>query len=471
MSTTSPGLVPASVLLAEPRPDWLAHWARFATGFSVDKLPPSLLAQARLVMLDCIGAMAAGMQETENAALAGRLARRGRGEVAAIGAGVALRGDDAAFVNGIAGTALELDEGNQFARGHPGIHVLPAALATALANGRSGAELLTAFILGYEIGARVGAACRLRPSVHPHGTWGTIGAAFATALLEGADETRLAETINVAATMSVGASLSAMLEGATARNSYCGLSNRNGMAAWDLVASGFTGERDCVGSVYGSILAEGFSPAGMTEELGTRFQIERNYFKRHAACRFTHAALDVVVRLIAENGTLAPEAIESIEVATYAMAAQLDGPEPHNVLAARFSLPFAIATTLVNGEASVHAFREPSLSDARIRGLARIVRVREHADYTALLPAMRPAAVTVRLRDGRVLSGETLTNRGDAVDPFTANEVRAKFRDLAAPVWGETHAERVHAAVETIDTAGNLTGLNGLLTEPAIKDR
>ncbi|MDL2403361.1 MmgE/PrpD family protein [Rhizobium mayense] len=470
MTIVTPGIVPASVLLAEPRPDWLSRWGRFGATLTFNMFSPDLVAQAKLVILDCIGAMASGMQEPELLMLAERLQRRGRGNVAAVGAGLSLRGDDAAFINGSAGTALELDEGNQFARGHPGIHVLPAALSTALVAGKSGRDLLTAFILGYEVGARAGAACRLRPTVHPHGTWGTIGAAFATAMLEGADEEELIETINVSATLSVGASLRAMLEGATVRNSFCGFSNRNGMTAWDMVASGFTGEIDSVRTVYSGILAEGFKPEMMADELGSRYEIQRNYFKRHAACRFTHGSLDVVRELIATHGMIAPETIASIEVETYAYAAQLDSVEPSNMLAAKFSLPFAIATTIVNGEASVPAFRQASVNDETVRALTRKVAVREKAEFTAMLPEKRPARLTIHFTDGRVLAAETMTNRGDAIDPYTPDEVHAKFFELAVPVWGKAHADRILNAIETIDMAPDLTGLNDLLAQPAIKE-
>ncbi|MEO3388593.1 MmgE/PrpD family protein [Mesorhizobium sp. CAU 1741] len=466
MTIVTPGIVPASVLLAEPRPAWLEEWARFAASFSLDRLEPEVVAQAKLVMLDCVGAMAAGMQEPELSALVRRMARRGEGNVAAVGAGIRLRGDDAAFVNGVAGTTLELDEGNQFARGHPGIHVLPAALATALEGRRSGADLLGAFILGYEIGARAGAACRLRPTVHPHGTWGTIGAALATARLEGADEPALMEAVNVSATLSVAASLRSMLEGATVRNSFCGFSNRNGLAAWDLVASGFTGESDSLRSVYGSILAEGFQPEVMVEQLGSRYELQRNYFKRHAACRYTHAALDVARMLLAKHAAIDPAGIVEIEVETYAHAAQLDSAEPSNMLAAKFSLPFALATTIVHGEASVPAFRQAALDDPAVRSLARRVTVRENPAHTALLPAKRPASLTIRLADGRVLTGETMTNRGDSVDPYTPDEVREKFFELTVPVWGQIHADKVHAAIDTIDLTEGTEALDALLASP-----
>ncbi len=469
MSTATPQLVPASVLLAEPSPTWLTEWGSFASRLRFSDLPNDLIEQAKIVLLDCIGAVAAGMQEPEMKRLVERLGRRDAGSATAIGAGRRLSPLDAAFANGVAGTMLELDEGNQFARGHPGIHVLPAALAAQPCEKTSGADFLLAFILGYEIGARVGAASRLRSTVHPHGTWGTISAAFAAALLEKASEAELTQTISMAAPLSISASLRSMLEGATVRNSYAGISARNGLTAWDLVASNFSSETDGVRSVYGSVLSETFRPEIMTEELGRRWEIQRNYFKRHAACRFTHGALDVVTALIAKEGVPDLASIERIEVETYAFAAQLDSPTPANMLGAKFSVPFAVATTLVHGEASVEAFRSPALTDERVRRLAQRVSVRENPQMSAMLPERRPAQVTIHLADGRVLEGKTLTNRGDAQDPYSPDEVRAKFFALATPIWGRDHAERIDSVIGRLEHADDLSMLDNLLAEPPVK--
>jgi 2-methylcitrate dehydratase PrpD len=189
----------------------------------------------------------------------------------------------------------------------------------------------------------------------------------------------------------------------------------------------------------------------MVSELGTRWEIARNYFKRHAACRYTHAALDALAEITARaGGRIAPDQVERIEVDTYVWAAQLDSHAPRNMLAAKFSLPFALATTLVNGAATVAAFRAPALHDGAVQALARRVVVREDPALTARLPALRPARVRVTLRDGRVFEVETLTNRGDTEDPYRPDEVRAKFHELADPVWGAAHATRIAEAVMTL---------------------
>ena len=204
----------------------------------------------------------------------------------------------ASLLNGTAGTMLELDEGNQYARGHPGIHVVPAALAVGGRLAVSGADLILAIALGYEIGSRVGIASKLRVTMHPHGTWGTIGAAVTAARLEGATPDQVVETINLASSFGLSTSRRTMLEGGTVRNTYAGFSNQLGLMAWELQASGFVGEMDGVGTVYGTVIAENFQPDEMVLELGERWEITRNYFKRHAACRYTHGALDALGEIV-----------------------------------------------------------------------------------------------------------------------------------------------------------------------------
>jgi 2-methylcitrate dehydratase PrpD len=448
-------------------PAWLAELARFVADSRPRDLPRTVVERTALVLADSLGAIAAGAQEPEMTALTDRLIRlAGRPEGhPVIGARRRAPALTAALLNGTAGTMLELDEGNQFCRGHPGIHVVPAALIAAERTGASGAELALAIALGYEVGARVGIASKLRVTMHPHGTWGTIGAAVAVARLHGADAAAIAETINVVSTHGLATSRRTMLEGGTVRNTFAGISNQLGLLAHELVAAGFCGERDGVGTVYGTVTAEDFRPEEMVAGLGARWEIARNYFKRHACCRYNHGALDALSRVVAAQpgGRLDPAAIERIEVDTYVWAAQLAGQEPRNMLAAKFSLPFSLATFVVNGAASVEAFRDAARADAVTRDLARRVSVREDPALTAMLPGLRPARLRVSLKDGRRLEAESLTNRGDTEDPYATDEIHAKFRELATPVWGAGHAETVLAAALSIDTAPDVAALAGLL--------
>lgn len=456
MTIITPGVDPASRLLTGSAPAWLDTWGAFAATLRFDDLPNTVVDRTRLVVLDSIGAIIAGNDEPELRALSKQLPTMLGGDTH----GPLAR----AFVGGTAGTMLEIDEGNQYARGHPGIHVVPAVLALAEAGRITGRDAITAIALGYEIGARIGIASKLRVTMHPHGTWGTVGAALAIAKLHGASAQDIIAAINVASSLGLTTSRRTMLEGATVRNSYAGFSNMLGLLAWTLVASGFTGEKDGVGSVYGGIAADDWRPQEMTAELGQRWEIARNYFKRHAACRYTHAALDALAEITAKaGGSLNSAAIQTISVDTYVWAAQLDHPAPANMLAAKFSLPFAVATTIVNGRATLDAFRDTARNDAATRALAARVMVNEDPALTAMLPGLRPARVKITLKDGRTFEAIARTNKGDTEDPYSEAQVIEKFYEIAASVIGIERARQIEALVRRLDEQPSLAALAPLM--------
>src|SRR5262245_16251267 len=216
------------------------------------------------------------MQAPEMRELVLRQLGEGRpGRASVIGADLRTEPSSAALLNGTAGTWIDMNEGNLHAGGHPGIQVIPLAWAVAEQERRSGGELLAAFVAGYEVGARIKRASATRLAIHPHGTFGTIGAAVALARLLGYDAAAIRAIINVSATLGIAASRRALTTGATVRNVYTGLSGSMGWLAHTLVQSGFTGEPDAVGSVYGAIYADHFDPEPAVRGLGEEFRVRR----------------------------------------------------------------------------------------------------------------------------------------------------------------------------------------------------
>jgi 2-methylcitrate dehydratase PrpD len=202
----------------------------------------------------------------------------------------------------------------------------------------------------------------------------------------------------------------------------------------------------------------------MTRDLGRRWEIARNYFKLHACCRYNHGTLDALLSLMETHAAaIKPETIARIDVVTYIWAAQLASQEPHNMLAAKFSLPFSVATTIVHGAATVNAFRADAQANPIVKALAQKVFVTEDPSLTAQLPALRPSAIKITLTNGRTLTAAASTNRGDTEDPYSAAEVRAKFMNLTVPVYGDYRAEAIARAVDTLETASNLHELGDLL--------
>lgn len=414
--------------------------------FNAHAIPPDdVCAKTALILADSIGAIVGGAAEPEVDALRRRMAQGSVGRAALIGTSLCTAPGVAALLNGTAGTTLEMDEGNQFCKGHPGMHVIPAALAeasalNALGRDVSGRELLTAIALGYEAAARVGIATALRPSMHPHGTWGAIGAVTAVLRLRetGADQIR--EGMNIAASLGLTTSRRTMLEGGTVRNVFAGISNQMGILAADLVGSGYCGDHDGVGHVFGKVASETFNADELSIDLGTRWEVMRNYFKMHACCRYNHATLDALTEICRQEPGLAQNQVQSILVETYSLAVELDDPAPRNVLAAKFSVPFAVATVLIQKSSDAQSFTIDKVQDTETLALAERVQVREDPAMTAQLPHKRPARVIIKLTDGRTLSAETQSNRGDWADPYPVDELYTKYQSLTARLWTKNHA-------------------------------
>ena len=447
-------------------PEYLDELADFICRCSLEDIPPEAIIRSKEVLADTIAVIGAGAQEEEVKSLIGQMTElNGAGPATVIGAGIRAETAKAALINGTAGTFLELDEGNQFARGHPAVHVVPAALALAEARKFSGEKLLLALILGYEIGARIGIACKIRMSMHPHGSWGTVGSAVAVGKLLDYDNATMREMINVSSSLTLATSRRTMLEGGLVRNVYSGISGYMGILAHQLVDAGFNGEYDGLKTVFGSVVSETFDTQEMTTELGQRFEILRNYFKRHACCRYNHATLDALQEIMAQapGGNIQPEDIENVEVVTYSLAAQLCDQQPQNTLAGKFSIPFAVATTIVHGHTGVACFTSEAIQNQTAQKLAKKVKVVEDTQLTAMMPAKRPARVTLNLKDGTQLRAEAFVNKGDFEDPYSQNELREKYYELAIPVWGEEKAQNVYATIANVDKLPDVNGLTRLL--------
>ncbi|MGB3071045.1 MAG: MmgE/PrpD family protein [Ottowia sp.] len=450
--------------------DYLDELGAFAADLQYKDLPSSVRQQLGWVLADTLAAIVAGSAEPEVRAMAERVAHPGNATL--IGLGLGASPMEAALINGTGGTFLEMDEGNRFSRGHPAIHVLPAVLALCEARDVEADQLLAGLMAGYEVGSRLGAAAQLRSVMHPHGTWGTLGAAAGCARVLGMDARMMREAINTAASMSIATSKKTMLQGGLVRNVYAGLSNSNGMLASQLVQSGFGGEADGPGSLLGEIVSERFDRQAVVRELGQEWHVMQNYFKLHSCCRFNHGTLDALDMLAAQGVLPAAQEIATIQATTYNLAAELNDPAPRNTLAAKFSVPFAVATRIIHGGSGLASFTWEAVRRADVLALAAKVSVAEDPAMTSQLPHKRPALVRITDRQGREVQAEVGVNRGDDTSPYTHEELTGKFHELCGRVWPRAHADALLNATLTLgegrqDGRASLQDWLALLRRPA----
>ncbi len=438
-------------------PLYLRTLADFASRTTLDRLSKGALERARWVIMDSVPVIAAGMQQREMKALVAAHLNPSKGGAWVIGAGRRAGAPDAALLNGTAGTWLELDEGNLYAKGHPGIQVVPAALALAQELDCSGADVLLAVALGYELSSRISRAAQVRLSVHPHGTYGVIGAAIAAGKLRHFDAPRMLELINVAATMGMASSRQTLLDGATVRNIFTGHSGYMGLMAARLVECGFTGEIDGVGAVYGKILSDTFDPQRVIAGLGTEWLLADGYFKLHPTGRYVHSAIDALEDLLTRvpGGRLDTNRIDRIEIRAYMLAAMLAEKRVVSSFGARFSVPFGIASILVHGRSGLASFDDAAVANAAVQDLAARVDLREEPSFTARYPGEQPVTVRVLMHDGTVHEGKCIVTKGEPSRPHTIGELTAKFFDLGTPVWGSDVTRRLFDGLSGLEEIGN----------------
>lgn len=445
--------------------DYLDRLSRFVRDTTYASLPAPVIAAARLVLLDTLGAMLAGSRLPENARLAQLVAERSGPRTATL-IGHAERAEPmlAALSNATAGVALEVDEGNRWGGGHPAIHVLPGLLAVAEEVGIDGPRMLAALVAGYDVSSRVGGATVPRFNVHTHGTWGTVGTAAAVAKILDADATAIRHIMNLAVSMSPANSWVPCFDGTTVRNLYPGRSGLQGVLAAHLHRCGFTAPADAPADMYGTILGERFDPLQVVEGLGHEYRITTNYFKLHACCRINHYALDGLGAIRRAHPFDAAD-VERVTVTSIPFAERMADPEPGTMLAAKFSIPYAVAASIVLGRTDLVAFEEPAIADPRVRDLAARVEIRSDPGMNPRRPDDYPTAVvTVTLRDGRALTETTTVVRGDAAAPVEQGTIVEKFEALAAPVLGPGRSRAVIEAVARIDELKDVRELTTLLT-------
>ena len=437
--------------------------ARFVAQTQWEQIPAAVQQHAKLVLLDTLGVILAGSVRPEVAALRERMAGTA-GPGATVYAPGAPTHDPrtAALLNGIAGRAIELCEGLRLASGQPAMQILPGILAVGEHARSSGKDLLTALVLGYEAGARFGMAFTPRPFAHQNGQAMLLAAAAAGARMRGLDAAGVSLAMRISSVMMMTPSYTNTGAGATALNVAGGMAGFAGAFAPDLAAAGFEAQPDAIEEALGKMVGDGFNTEHLLDQLGTRWEITRNYFRLHACCNPIHPALDALHAALAELKPQ-PQDIEHIAFATYRFASVMNNPQPPNYFASKYSLPHAAAVMVVRGDTRHRAIDDSALRDPVIAALRQRVSMAEDAAMSAQVPRLKPAKVTLTLKDGRTTTHAVDSHAGDFNNPYDESVLREKFRDLAGEVLTREGVTEVECAIDHCEHWSHVGELTALL--------
>ncbi len=433
--------------------------ASFVSGLDSARLSDRVLHQASRCVLDLLGVAIAGTR-TPMAEICARFGADhfAPGKCTVIGSRQPLSPPGAAWVNCNAGSALDLDDGNRLAMGHPGAAVIPAALAVAESAGASGREFLAALVAGYEVAVRASVA-RVhwyKDRMYSSGIWGVFGAAAAAGKLLGFDEATLQSALGNAASHGsfppggLQANYSMVKE-------VIGWAGMTGCAAALLAQQGFIGPEDVMD------YSGRWDAARLVEGLGEpdRYAILETYFKPYAVCRWAHSAVDAVLELLARHD-LRPDEVQKILVETFYEVTRLVNYTPRNAIAAQFSIPFALAIALLHRRIAPEDVSEENLRKPEVLELAQRVGVVVDPEINSQFPAKTIARVTMHTSRG-VFEATVEYPRGNPENPLSDADLETKFRSLTVGVIGEQMAARLEAAVFDLPHARDVASLTQLL--------
>ncbi|MCD9155074.1 MmgE/PrpD family protein [Aeromicrobium duanguangcaii] len=448
----------------------------FAHSLTFEDIPADVVEAAKLLVLDSIGiAFASGTFDfaAQARAAVDELSEGESGPATVIGAaqGHSLR--DAVLLNGLLVHGLDFDDTHPEGVIHASASALPTALGLTERLHLSGRDLLTAYIAGLEVDARLGMAARggfHQVGFHPTGLIGAFGAAVVAGRLRGLSAEQIAQAQGFVGSLASG-SLEFLETGAWTKRVHPGWAGVAGLTAASFARQGFVSPpRIYEGrfGLYASHLgtADPDDLVECTRDLGQTWETTRVAVKPFPACHFTHAFADAVIALRTEHGLTAQD-VESIhcliaegEIKTVCEPIE-NKRAPQSAYDAQFSVPYVTAAALVTGDFTLRELEPQALADPEVLALAQ--KVTYEVDPKSGFPALFSGEVIIRTTDGRELRHREQVNRGADSRPLSRADIEAKFAVTAGLGCAPGQAEQIAAAVDALDTATDVADLAALL--------
>ncbi len=471
MKALSPRVAPAGAA-----PTIAASLAGFMGSLSLERIPKSVAARARYLILDAVGiAFASGRFDFARRTLSGLHGLAdGSGDSVVIGFPDTLTFRDAAIANGVLVHGLDFDDTHLGGVVHATASLVPTILAVGARLRRSGAETLATYVGGVEAMARLGAVAKggfHQVGFHPTGLIGAFACALAAGKLMGLDAVQLATAQGIALSTASG-TLEFLEDGAWNKRLHPGWAAAAGITAAGLAQHGFVGATNVYEGrfgLYASHLQERFERGDLdlaTEALGERWELMEVAVKPFPACHFTHACADAAIALKRDHdvdlrSTRRIRALVPAEVVKTVCEPVASKRRPANAYDAQFSIPFIVASALRRGRFGLAELSDQALADRETLALAD--RVEYEIDPASEFPRYYSGELILEQSDGRILRHREARNRGCSDRPLGEAEILAKFtancRGTAAEARADTLAEHLlslHQAADLSEVAAQL---------------
>jgi 2-methylcitrate dehydratase PrpD len=411
-------------------------------------LPPSTVRKCEDLVIDVVGlCITARNEDYVKSALGGC---DDDGPCTVIGHRRTLTAGGAAFVNGTAAHGEDFDDTFEGGPVHAGAVIVPAILAACERHNPDGRSALMGIAVGCEV------LCRLslvvpkavhKAGFHPTAIFGAIGAAAGVGAAIGLDARQIVDALGIAGSMA-GGIIEYLAEGAWTKRLHAGWAAQSGIRAALLARQGFVGPRTVLEGAHG--LFHGFAHTtrgdyeALTGDFGTRWVTDTLAFKPYPCGTMAQPYIDCARRLAARG--VRAEDVEAIlcEVAEGTVhrlwEPLADKQRPPNGYAAKFAVPYLLASGFVHGGVGLGAFVENAINDPRVLALA--AKVKFVIDPDNPYPNNYTGHVRATLRDGSVIEERQPYLRGGAQEPLTRQDVIEKFKlNAEHGGWSQSQGE------------------------------
>ena len=475
------------------------QWANFLTSFEYDGLPPEVLQQVKIHILDSIGCClgAYGVEWGEKVVAVGR-DLGGKPESTVIGSAGKLHCAAAAYVNGKLSNVLDMDE-TMYQTRHVGGVPFFTALALGERVGATSKDVILATVLAYDLAARsalCGSIWRPDPekgvvsSVYGSSAFNTLAAAASAGLILGFNPELMINALGVSAFLAPGAIESKFSFTPPAnfhKSGDMGWFCHGGIIAALCAQNGYVGDPSILDGprgLAGMLGALQFDYETFTADLGEKWYIMEAGFKPYPTCRWFHNATWLLEKIVREHD-LKPEDIEQINVKTHPLGVTLPTyaagdrwweSKGKELWFSQFSLSYALACTVYRITPGPEWAKEETLRSPKIEAMTRKVVHGEHPDAVRMaatyqghpgkLFAGPPVSMEVISKKG-TFSLESTDIPGDTWNPrarISDEAIVAKFRVNAGYALDHQKVEGIIQAVDQFDKVKNLSELTELLT-------
>lgn len=441
--------------------------AGFVARTHFEDLPGDAVNMAKKCFLDWLGCAILGSKDRSIQMIAKVAKEQGGAEQATV-VGTWERTSilNACLVNGASSHVAELDDLHKEAMYHPGVACIPAALAVGESQHCTGKELITAIVLGYEVGIRIGLA--VNPSHfyrwHTTGTAGTFAAAAAAAKIMGLSRTQMVSALGNAGTQASGL-WEFLTDGAMTKPLHPGKACMNGALAALLAREGFTGASQILEGDRGFCKATSTDCKfdEITRDLGKRFKILETGFKIHVGCRHTNSPVDNALKIVRTHD-IKPQDVDRITIKVYKLAHHLVGKfHITSVTDAKFSIPCLVATAVKFRRVGPGEVSEDLLRDREVADIMRRTELVVDEELERRFPKGFASDVEIRTKDGAVYHAKADYARGDPENPVSLAELEEKFRTVTSGVLERGVAERLIDACRQLELFRDVSGVFSVL--------